>query len=65
MLTGGRVYAGFQRNLERFFGSVDQDGNGEIEQVEATKVDRVHNCTILLSLHNLSPLLLLSRAPSG
>jgi len=29
--------SGFQRNLESFFGSVDQDGNGEIEQVEATK----------------------------
>lgn len=28
---------GFQRNLETFFGMVDQDGNREIEQAEATK----------------------------
>lgn len=27
----------FQRNLEAFFGTVDQDGNGEIEQGEASK----------------------------
>ncbi|CAK9217792.1 unnamed protein product [Sphagnum jensenii] len=32
--TGHR---GLQRNLEDFFCSVDQDGNGEIERVEATK----------------------------
>jgi len=29
---------GFQRNLEAFFCTVDQDGNGEIEQGEASKV---------------------------
>jgi len=39
LFLGAKANAkGFQRNLEAFFGTVDQDGNGEIEQGEASKV---------------------------
>lgn len=39
LFLGARTNAkGCQRNLQAFFGTVDQDGNGEIEQREASKV---------------------------
>lgn len=39
VFLGAEVNAkGFQRNLDSFFCKVDQDGNGEIEQGEASKV---------------------------
>lgn len=39
LFLGAKANAkGFQRNLEAFFGTVDRDGNGEIEQGEASKV---------------------------
>lgn len=38
LFLGAKANAkGFQRNLDAFFGTVDQDGNGEIEQGEASK----------------------------
>jgi hypothetical protein len=64
-------HKGLQRNLEGFFCSVDQDGNGEIERVEATKVGGVCNFLIFLllhktSLHNLSlSCFCLQRVPVG